>query len=115
MSAPRVTVWVQQFKDRKNPVLQWLDPDTNRRKSKSARTSDRKEAERLAEDLAYELTHGKHVEASRMTWERFRELFEHEYVAGSRPDTQRNYAATFDTFEKVCNPRRLKSVTARTV
>lgn len=115
-SAPtRVTVWVQQFHDRTNLVLQWLDPDTHHRKSKSAGTADRAEAEQRAKDLEYERTHGKHVEASRMTWERFRELFEAEYASAKRANTQRNFRVTLDLFELVCQPRTLRAVNERTV
>jgi hypothetical protein len=39
MPEKRVTVWVQRFKDRPHLMLQWTDPDTGRRKSKSAETA----------------------------------------------------------------------------
>src|SRR4051794_29382277 len=115
MAEKRVNVWVQRFKDRPTLVLQWLDPETGRRKSKSAGTVDEKEAETARSDLEYELNHGRHQEASRMTWARFRELFEAEFVATRRPDTRRNYRVTMDLFEKICGPRQLRSITERTV
>lgn len=111
----RVKVWVQKFPDRPYLVLQWHDPDTGRRKSKSAGTADATEAENLRADLEYELNHGKHLEASRMSWERFRELFEAEYVASKRLNTRRNYTATLDLFEQLCHPGNLRKVTERTV
>jgi integrase len=92
-----------------------MDPDTGRRKSRSAGTADEKEAEQARVDLEYELNHGAYQEASRMTWERFRELFEAEYVAGCRENTRLTYQATLDLFERLCNPRSLRSVTERTV
>jgi integrase len=115
MSHKRVTVWVQRFKDRPHLVLQWLDPDTGRRKSKSAETADPVDAEQARADLEYELNHGKYLEASRMTWERFRELFEDEYVAGERANTRRNYGVMFDLFERLCKPRTLRGVNERTL
>jgi integrase len=114
-SGSRVTVWVQQFPDRPHLVLQWHDPDTGRRKSKTAGTADPKEADALRADLEYELNHGKHVEASRMSWDRFRELFEAEYVADKRLNTRRNYKATFDLFEHICHPGSLRAVSERVV
>lgn len=66
-------------------------------------------------ELEYELNHGLHKEASRMSWERFRELFEAEYVSGCRPNTRQNYADTFASFEKLSNPGSLKSITTRTL
>jgi integrase len=115
MPDKRVRVWVQHFKDRPHLVLQWLDPDTGRRKSQSAGTADEQKAEDARADLEADLNSGRHQEVSRMSWERFRELFEEEYVAGLRLDTRRNYNATLDLFERLCNPQRLKSVTERTI
>jgi len=111
----RINVWVQRFKDRSTLVLQWLDPETGRRKSRSTETGDQDKAEKARADLEYELNHGQYKEASRITWERFRELFETEYVAGGRLNTQRNYNATLDRFEKICSPRSLKAISERTI
>jgi integrase len=106
---------VQHFKDRASLVLQWLDPETGRRKSRTANTDNEKDAEKARADLEYELNHGRYQEASRMTWERFRELFEAEYTAATRPCTQANYRATLDAFESICKPNRLRSISERTV
>jgi hypothetical protein len=76
MSDKRVTVWVQHFADRPHLMLQWHDPDTGKRKSKSAETCNPLDAEQKWSDLEYELNHGLHKEASSMSWDRFREVFE---------------------------------------
>jgi hypothetical protein len=115
MPDKRVTVWVQHFKDRSTLVLQWLDPDTGRRKSKSAGTADPKEAEILRADLEADLNHGRHRETSRMSWERFRELFEQEFLPNRRPNTRRNYRVALDLFEKHCRPSTLRSISERTL
>jgi integrase len=115
MQEKRIVVWVQHFKDRPHLMLQWLDPQTGKRKSKSAETADEKSAEQKRSDLESDLNHGRHKDSSRMSWERFRELFEDEFVAGRRANTRRNYRVALDLFEKVCNPTALRSVTARTV
>jgi integrase len=115
MPDDRVHVWVQRFKDRKHLMLQWLDLDTGQRKSRSAETDDEDKAEQARADLEYELNHGKYQEASRMTWERFRELFEQEYLSGRRPGTQKKYRHVFDCFERMCHPSRLRSITERAV
>jgi integrase len=114
-SDKRIVVWVQKFKDRDSLMLQWNDPDTCKRKSKSAETTDPDLAETKRSDLEYELNHGKYQEVSRMSWERFRELFEDEYVAARRRNTQENYTAMFNAFERLCRPGMLRTVTARTV
>jgi hypothetical protein len=96
-------------------MLQWHDPETGKRKSQSAQTNNPVEAELLRADLEYELNHDRHKEVSRMSWEHFRERFEEEYVAATRKNTRNNFQATLDLFEKICAPKRLASITERTV
>jgi integrase len=115
MADKRIRVWVQEFKDRPHLVLQWHDPETGKRKSRSAETADPEQAEDKRADLEADLNAGRYQEASGMTWEKFRELFEAEHVAGGRPDTRRNYAATLDLFERLCHPAKLRAVSERTV
>src|SRR5690242_6598956 len=110
MSEKRIDVWVQQFKDRNNLMLQWIDPATNKRRSISAGTNDHKVAETKRAEKEYELNHGMHKEASRMSWERFRELFEAEYVSGQRLNTRLGYQATFDLFERLCPPTSRRGI-----
>jgi integrase len=113
MPDKRVVVWVQQFQDRPNLVLQWTDPETGKRKSQSAGTADPKEAEQRRADLEADLNDGRYAEASLLTWERFRELDEAEYVATKLKNTRENYTAAFDAFERLCKPGKLRSVNER--
>jgi integrase len=115
MSERRVTVWVQRFKDRPALVLQWIDPDTGQRKSKSAGTADPEKADAKRADLEYELTHGKYQEASKLDWERFREIFEAEYLSGVRPRTAEKYNVVLDVFEQLCHPAKLRGISERTL
>jgi integrase len=115
MMEKRIRVWVQQFKDRPTLMLQWIDPDTGKRKSQSAKTGDPDLAEDARADLESDLNNGRHREASRMSWEKFRELFEAEHVAARRQNTRENYKAMFDGFERLCRPGSLRSVTGRTI
>jgi integrase len=115
MPENRVHVWVQKFLDRPNLVLQWHDPETGARRSKTAGTADPREAEAVRADLEYELNHGKFQGGSRMTWERFREVFEEEHVAGLRLNTRKFYDKTFDCFEDICRPKQLGGITQRTI
>jgi integrase len=114
MSEKRVVVWVQNM-GRTYLMLQWHDPATGKRKSRSAETNNPLEAERKRADLEYELNNGLYREASAMPWARFRELFEAEVVAACRPNTRKSCAALFDHFERLCKPASLRSVTERTV
>jgi integrase len=101
--------------DRPHLMLQWHDPETGKRKSKSAGTCNPLDAEKARADLEYELNHGLYHDAGRMSWETFRATFEHEYVAALCKNSRRNYAATLNSFEQTCHPRRLDLVTARTL
>jgi hypothetical protein len=74
----RIVVWVQHFADRPYLMLQWHDPDTGKRKSKSAQTCNPLSAEQARADLEYEHNNGLYKEGSRISWEKFRELFEAE-------------------------------------
>jgi integrase len=115
MNDRRIKVWIQNFKDRSTLMLQWLDPDTGRRKSKSAGTDNPERAEQARADLEYELNHGHYKEASRMTWQRFREVFEAERLPGARPSTIRHFRETLDVYERICNPANLRSITTRSL
>src|SRR5262249_21885379 len=101
MSEQRVHVWVQQFPDRRNLLLQWVDPETGQRKSKSARTAYPKKAEIARRDLEYELNHGTYQESSKLAWEQFRQLFDDEYLANLRPRTRERYNTVLDVFEQI--------------
>jgi integrase len=115
MSDNRIKVWVQAFKDRPTLMLQWHDPITGKRKSKSAGTSDPDEAETARADHEADLNHGRYQEVENASWTRFRERFEEEYVAGGRPNTRRNYRNGLDLFERLCGPKILRGVTERTL
>ena len=104
MTEKRVTVWVQRFKDRPHLVLQWFDPDTGRRKSQSAGTADLKVAEQRRTDLEADLNHGRHRERGKLTWEKFRELFEAEFLPSRRPGTRKLYHKTLDTLSGFAIP-----------
>jgi integrase len=101
--------------DRPHLTLRWTDPETGRIKGQTAGTANPLEAEKRRSDLEYELNHGLHAEPSRLTWARFRELFEAEHVAARRANTRENYQAMFDGFERLCRPAALKAVTGRLV
>ena len=102
---------------RPSPARPAMDRSDNRTgvRVRAAKIADDKEAEDARADLEYELNHGRYQEASRMTWERFRELFETEFVASRRDNTRRNYSVMMDLFERVCNPKTLRAITERTI
>jgi integrase len=110
-----VHVWAQRFPDRRNLVLQWVDPDTGQRKSKSAGTDDPDKAETARRDLEYELNHGKYQEASKLDWARFREMFDLEYAALLRPASREKLASVLDVFDQIVKPAKLRTISERTI
>lgn len=111
----RVTVWIQRFKDRPFPMLQWIDPDTGQRKSKTAETADPEAAEQARADLEYELNHGLHRERSRLDWDKLRDAFHDDHLAGLRPRSREKYETVLDVFEEIVKPAKLAAITERTV
>jgi integrase len=111
----RLVVWVQNCGDRPYLDLRWHDPLTGRCKRKSAKTCNPLDAEAKRADLEYELNHGFYQEASRLSWEAFRELFEREYLGGKRPGTRARCEDVFNLFEELCQPTRLSAINERTL
>jgi hypothetical protein len=110
-----VIVWVQHWGDRPYLSLEWHDPATGKRRSKSAETCNPLEAEKKRADLEYELHNGLHRQASGMSWERFRELSQAEHLSHVREGTRKLYRNTLDHLENIVSPRSLRSVSERSV
>jgi integrase len=111
----RITVYILEPKDRPYFKLEWVEPGTLRRKSKSTKTSDPKEAEEQRKDKEYELNHGLHHEPSRMEWKTFREKFMEEYAGGQRARSREKLGTVFDVFEDIIRPARLEDIKAPTL
>ncbi len=113
LSNEKIKVWLLKPTDRSTLQLQWLDPVTGARKSKSAKTADPAIGEDKRANLEYELNHGLHQEDGKLDWDRFREMFEEEYLAGLRERTREKYGCVLDVFEQIVNPAKLGSVNER--
>jgi integrase len=109
----RISVYILDPKDRPYFKLEWIEPGTERRRSRSTRTRDRRVAERQRDDLEYELNHGLHSERSKLSWARFRELFMEEYAGGQRERSREKYDTVFDVFEEIVKPARVADITER--
>ncbi len=115
MEGKRIKVWVQAMTDRPHLVLQWHDPETGKRRSKSAGTSDPKEAEAKRGDLEADLNAGRHQDAVRMAWERFVELYDAEHLSGVRPGTRAAALNALANFRRLSpGVNQLRQVTTRT-
>jgi integrase len=111
----RIKVYILTPKDRSTLQLQWVDPVTGTRRTKSAETDDLGAAEDARADHEYRLNNGLYQEVSKLDWERFREMFEQEYLAGLRLRTREKYTCVLDVFEQIINPAKLRAVNERTL
>jgi integrase len=111
----RITVYLLRPRDRPTFQLQWVDPDTGRRKSRSAGTDDAELAEKVRADLEYELNHGLAREPSKMPWAEFRRQYEQEKLATLRERTREKAGNVFDSFEAFIGDRKLGDISERTV
>ena len=83
---------------------------TGKPKQKSARTNDRRKAERLASKLEQELLAGTYFEPCKITWSEFRDLFEELRVPMLRRGTVTCYDAMFNRMEQLISPHRLSQI-----
>ena len=96
-------------------VLRWECPETGAIKQKSARTNDRRKAERLAAKLEEELRSGTYFEPCKITWKEFRDLFEEIRLPNLRPKTGACYDSTFNRVEQLVNPGRLSRLNSMVI
>ena len=93
MSDETEKVTVVSFGPTRPLMLRWIDPATHERKFKSARTRNRREAERKAALLQKDLEEGKAANSPRMPWQRLRIEVHGSRVArqvGKHPAASRN-------------------------
>ena len=95
---------------RKYLYLRYTDPVTGQDIEKSARTSSKREATKLAGEWQAELRAGKGGVKSRLSWADFREDFECNYLAELSPAYQTNVSSTFNVIEDAMRPDQLRRV-----
>jgi integrase len=115
MSEGRITVYLLRPKDRPTWQLQWADPDTGRRRTRSSDTSDPERAERARAYLEYELNHGLAREPSKMPWAEFRRQYEVEKLPTLRPGTRDKARSVFDSFETFIGDLKLGDIAERVI
>jgi integrase len=114
----RVKVRVVEFHDRPCFQLQWRDPITGRKKTKTSgiertgRKRERTEAERVAAKFEAELREGRYHSPLKTTWAEFKERYETEKLASLALRTGDKTANVLGWVEKVLKPNRLAELTA---
>ena len=111
-----VKVSVVEFGDRPKYMLQWVDPLSGRKKSKTSKVArgnakSLREAEKEAGSLQDKLREGSYQQTTRLTWAEFRCRYETEVLTAKANGTAENAAGTFNLLEEIANPSRLADVT----
>ncbi|BBO33460.1 tyrosine-type recombinase/integrase [Lacipirellula parvula] len=96
-----------KYSDRKNYLLVYIDPRSGKRVSRSAKTANRREAEREAARWEAELQEGIHATSNNMSWEAFRERYERQVSQEQAPKTLQKVISVFNSIEAICRPRQL--------
>jgi integrase len=99
----------------RNLMLRYRDPATGKHVAKSAGTRNHKKAQQEAGKWQAELVEGRYQKPSRMTWEAFREYYAANTFASLAGSSATTYDATFNVFERLCNPQKLADVTTAKV
>jgi integrase len=120
-----ITVYVFKRDDRTNYVCQWTDPTTGTVKQRSAKTANRREADKFAGQLQAKLDAGEDVETSRIEWSLVIEnedgeetpvgladRYESEYLSGKATRTQYKFRAIRGHVERLINPKYANSLTS---
>jgi integrase len=106
-----IKVSVFKYPDRTNLVLGYDDPITDKRVTKSAKTSDEQQANRAAAVWEDELRSGRFHAASKVTWEEFTTRYKAEKVSTMARSSQRNVDVSLGYVKKTIAPDRLAKLT----
>ena len=113
--ASAIHVRVKKYGDRRNLVLCYCDPITEKLVTRSAGTTRRREAERAAAQWERELRSGQHTVDQRISWASFRQRYENEYLSGKAMATFKAASTAMNHLQRIINPRRLVSITTGVV
>jgi hypothetical protein len=97
---------------RKNYEMQWKDPITGLKQTRTTGCPKKKEADRVAIALENEIAAGATItkETDTITWAAFRKFFEDKVYRTQRIKTQWKSQSTFNAVERLINPMLLSSL-----
>ncbi|MFH5803948.1 tyrosine-type recombinase/integrase [Alienimonas sp. DA493] len=105
-----ITYTVMRRQGRPNWEVQWTDPATGRKKTRSTGHKVKREAERWASKFADDLNRGAGGPV-RTTWADFRKQFSDGHLAHKRPNTAAKYETVLASVERHLNPKLLTALT----
>ena len=113
-----VKVKIVEFGDRKHYQMQYRDPMTGRKKTRSTRiqrTGRKKERDAavgVAATWEAELREGRYNEPSKAIWQDFREKYEAEVLSGMAEATAVKVCGVFNAVERILNPTLMRELTS---
>ncbi len=113
-------VYVVEFGDRPTYQLQWIDPNTGRKRTKTSgvkrtgRKKERDDAAKAAGKLQESLMEGSHVSGN-VSWEAFRTRYENEVARQLATTTAIKVSSVFNLVEEFLSPSRLSQLTAERI
>lgn len=107
-----IKVSVVEFTDRKFYLLQWIDPNSGRKKTESSKIERGGQAQydkavKKAGEREAELKAGTYHAPSKIAWDAFRQRYEDEVLASLKDTTGHKVDGIFNTIEEILNPKRL--------
>ncbi len=112
-----VNVKVIEYNDRTHFLMQYRDPITRRKKTRSTQVerdgskAARREAEKAAGKWEAELREGRYRAPINMAWSDFRERYENEVLNSLVAATDKKSSAVLNVIEKALNPTRPRDLT----
>lgn len=88
-------------------MLRYVDPITGKQKSRSAGTSNWRDAEREAAKWERDLASGQYQKSSRLSWSEFRERYELEKLNSLSDHTAAATGTAFNHLERIVDPKNL--------
>ena len=111
----KIKVHIVEFNDRKNLMMRYLDPMTNKHVARSTGTTKKREAAKVAAKWEAELQEGRYQKTSLMPWEEFVYEYDKHILSGMPASTAGTYQATLNVFARLANPKRLRDATTRRI
>lgn len=97
---------------RKYLYLQWVDPETGRRITRSSRCKTRRDAERKASDLEIQLSTGDGQSSRKLKWADFVQLYQVEHLSGLAGKSEIKALGVLEMFRAEMQPATVSAVTA---
>lgn len=92
-------------------VVQWIDPRSGRKKTRTTKQPRKREAERVAARILAEVELGLFEKYSPTNWREFRELYELKALAGKRRSTIDNIRSSLRRIEQLIRPATVDGIT----